>query len=169
MSYKPSRKQMLKNAARGGKGISPKQERLKVNKGSGTLQSKQTSRIQQRPRRGGGRGSQRTTTHTIAGNSKHQIVKEVHRINRQLGNTISEHALEQKINPYLEAVYNDWLDTGGSGGNSVYGLFRCTSCGGKSGLCAGSVCLGCGGGSVTAGELGITLVLVELLETGKLE
>ena len=30
-----------------------------------------------------------------------------------------------EIDPYLDAVWNDWLDTGGIGGDDVYGIFKC--------------------------------------------
>ena len=109
-----------------------------------------------RPNRNSHRGMDTPTTNNgtmrVTGNFM-EIINQVYNSQRQgnrSSNIQSKASIQSQLDPYFRALWNDALETGGAGGDDVYGHFFCTGCGGTNdpGMCAGSGCLSCNASSM---------------------
>ena len=82
-----------------------------------------------------------------------QIVEQIYNLQSIYRNRLNQQSIEdikRETEPYFKALWNDLRDTGGKGGDDVYGHFFCTGCSSTNspGFCGGLGCVSCGGSSI---------------------
>jgi len=82
-----------------------------------------------------------------------EIVEQIYNLQSIYGTRSNQQSIEdikRETEPYFTALWNDLRDTGGKGGDDVYGHFFCTGCSSTNspGFCGGLGCVSCGGSSI---------------------